>query len=201
MGKHLDEKSLMVVNKKSIFHKIKAFFVKLFRRDTIHQNESQVEAIKTNEIQSNIKQKNDFIETIRNIENDETRLLKLQKQFDNGEIDRSQLSKEQILKLTELYKKQINDLKESNEKRINKIRQHKDGESFLKSIKNIEDEETKLLKLQQQYDNRLIEVKDIPKEKINALISLYKKQISELSNSNRKRKEKLLIYRNKMQNA
>ena len=47
----------------------------------------------------------------------------------------------------------------------------------------------------------MIEVKDIPKEKINALISLYKKQISELSKSNEKRKEKLLIYRNKMQNA
>ena len=201
MGKHLDEKSLMVVNKKSIFYKIKAFFVKLFRENSVYQNESQVETIKDNAIQPNIKQKDDFIETLRNIENDETKLLKLQKQFDNGEIDRNQLSEEQIAKLTELYKKQINDLEESNEKRINKIRQHKDGESFLKSIKNIEDEETKLLKLQQEYDNRLIEFEDIPKEKINALISLYKKQISELSKSNEKRKEKLLIYRNKMQNA
>ena len=201
MGKHLDEKSLMVVNKKSIFYKIKAFFVKLFRGNSVYQNESQVETIKDNAIQPNINQKDDFIETLRNIENDETKLLKLQKQFDNGEIDRNQLSEEQIAKLTELYKKQINDLEESNEKRINKIRQHKDGESFLKSIKNIEDEETKLLKLQQEYDNRLIEFKDIPKEKINALISLYKKQISELSKSNEKRKEKLLIYRNKMQNA
>ena len=201
MEKHLDEKSLMVVNKKSIFYKIKAFFVKLFKGNSVYQNESQVETIKDNAIQPNIKQKDDFIETLRNIENDETKLLKLQKQFDNGEIDRNQLSEEQIAKLTELYKKQINDLEESNEKRINKIRQHKDGESFLKSIKNIEDEETKLLKLQQEYDNRLIEFKDIPKEKINALISLYKKQISELSKSNEKRKEKLLIYKNKMHNA
>lgn len=201
MEKHLDEKSLMIVNKKSIFYKIKAFFVKLFKENSVYQNEFQVETIKDNAIQPNIKQKDDFIETLINIENDETKLLKLQKQFDNGEIDRNQLSEEQIAKLTELYKKQINDLEESNEKRINKIRQHKDGKSFLKSIKNIEDEETKLLKLQQEYDNRLIEVKDIPKEKINALISLYKKQISELSKSNEKRKEKLLIYRNKMQNA
>lgn len=201
MKKHLDEKSLIVVNKKSIFYKIKAFFVKLFRENSVYQNESQVETIKDNAIQPNIKQKDDFIETLRNIENDETKLLKLQKQFDNGEIDRNQLSEEQIAKLTELYKKQINDLKESNEKRINKIRQHKDGESFLKSIRNIEDEETKLLKIQQQYDNKLIEFKDIPKETINALISLYKKQISELSKSNERRKEKLLIYRNKMKNA
>lgn len=201
MEKHLDEKSLMVVNEKSIFYKIKTFFVKLFRRNSAYQNEYQVETIKDNAIQPNIKQKDDFIETLRNIENDETKLLKLQRQFDNNEIDRSQLSEEQIAKLTELYKKQINDLEQSNEKRINQIRQHKDGESFLKSIKNIEDEETKLLKLQQQYDNRLIEVKDIPKEKTSALISLYKKQISELSNSNEKRKQKLLIYRSKMKNA
>ena len=203
MGKHLDEKSLMVVNKKSIFYKIKAFFIKLFKGNSVYQNESQVETIKDNVVQPNMKQKDDFIEILRNVENDETRLLKLQKQFDNGEIDRNQLSEEQIAKLTELYKKQINDLEESNEKRINKIRQHKDGESFLKSIKNIEDEETKNQNedIQQEYDNRLIEVKDIPKEKINALISLYKKQISELSKSNEKRKEKLLIYRNKMQNA
>ena len=201
MEKHLDEKSLLVVNKKSIFYKIKTFFIKLFGGNSVYQNESQVENIKDNAVQSNMKQKDDFIETLRNIENDETKLLKLQKQFDNGEIDRNQLSEEQIAKLTELYKKQINDLEESNEKRMNKIRQHKDGESFLKSIRNIEDEETKLLKLQQEYDNRLIEIKDIPKEKINALISLYKKQISELSKSNERRKEKLLIYRNKMKNA
>ena len=78
------------------------------------------------------------MESIRNIENEEIKLLKLQKQFDNREIDKSQLSKEQIADLTTLYKKQIGELKQSNEKRINKIRQHKDGESFLKSIKNID---------------------------------------------------------------
>ena len=199
MGKHLDEKSLMTVNRKSIFYKIKTFFEKFFRQDSVHQNRTQVDSIKDNAEQPNINSKDDFIETLRNIENDETKLLKLQKQFDNGEIDRSQLSEEQITRLTELYKKQINDLEESNEKRINKIRQHKDSELLLKSVKNIEDEETKLLKLQQQYDNRLIKVIDIPKEKINELISLYKKQISELINSNEKRKEKLLIYRSKMQ--
>ena len=198
MRKNSNEKSLIVVKEESLFYKIKKFFLGLFRRKEIIENEPQIANIDNNEIQIN-NQKNAFIESIRNIENEETKLLKLQKQFDNREIDESQLSKEQIVDLTKLYKKQISELKQSNEKRINKIRENKDGESFLKSIKNIENEETKLLKLQQQYDNRLIEITDLSKDQIKSLINLYKKQIRELSKSNTIRKEKLLQYRRKLQ--
>lgn len=201
MEKHLEEKSLIAVNEKSLFYRIKTFFLRLFKGKETVKIEPQIETVKINEIQINTIQKNSFMESIRNIENDETRLLKLQKQFDNGEIDKSQLSKEQVADLTALYKKQISDLEQSNNSRMKKILQHKDGESFLKSIRNIENEETKLLKLQKQYDDRLIETRDLPKEQINALINLYKKQINELKNSTEKRKEKLLLYRNKMQNA
>lgn len=198
MRKNFNEKSLIVAKEESLFYKIKKFFLNLFRRKEIIENEPQIANIDNNEIQIN-NQKNAFIESIRNIENEETKLLKLQKQFDNREIDKSQLSKEQIVDLTTLYKKQISELKQSNEKRINKIRENKDGESFLKSIKNIENEETKLLKLQQQYDNRLIETTDLSKDQIKSLINLYKKQIRELSKSNAIRKEKLLQYRRKLQ--
>lgn len=194
MEKHLDEKSLMVVKEKSIFYRIKSFFLKLFRKNAITENQTQITNEENYEVQSN-KQKDSFVEYIRNIENEETKLLKLQKQFDNGEINKNQLSEEQIADLTALYKKQISNLKESNEKRIEKIRQRKDGADFLKSIKNIENEETKLLKLQKQYDNRLIETNDLSKDQIKELINLYKKQISELRKSNEIRKEKLLLYR------
>ena len=200
MGKHLDEKSLIVVNEGSIFYRIKTFFLKLFKKKEISENNPQITNIENDEVQSN-KQKDGFIESIRNIENEETKLLKLQKQFDNGEIDKSQLSEEQIADLTNLYKKQISNLKQSNERRIEIIKQRKDGSEFLKSIKSIENEETKLFKLQQQYDNRLIETKDLPKDQVKSLINLYKKQISQLSKSNERRKERLLQYRNKMQNA
>lgn len=200
MEKHLDEKSLMVVKEKSIFYRIKSFFLKLFRKNAITENQTQITNEENYEVQSN-KQKDSFVEYIRNIENEETKLLKLQKQFDNGEINKNQLSEEQIADLTALYKKQISNLKESNEKRIEKIRQRKDGADFLKSIKNIENEETKLLKLQKQYDNRLIETNDLSKDQIKELINLYKKQISELRKSNEIRKEKLLLYRKNMQSA
>lgn len=198
MEKHLEDKSLIAVNENSIFYKIKSFFLRLFRRDNNIVNEPQITPINNNNVQSD-KRKDVFMESIRNVEDEETKLLKLQKQFDNGEIDKSQLSKKQIADLTTLYKKQINDLEQSNERRINKIRQSKNGETFLKDIQVTENEETKLLKLQQQYDKRLIETKDLPKNQIKALINLYKKQISELSKSNEKRKEKLLQYRKKLQ--
>ena len=186
------------VNKKSIFYKIKKFFAKMFKGKNAYTNEPQLENVKENEETSINTPKNNFIEEVRDIENDETRLLKLQKQFDNGEIDKSQLSEEQIDKLIELYKEQITNLEESNKNRIEKIKNHKDGESILKSLNNVE---TELLKLQEQYDNRQIEFKDLPQEKIDSLINLYKEQINKLSESNKEREEKLLAYRNKMQNA
>ena len=122
MGKHLDEKSLMVVNEKSILYKIKTFFLRLFKKNEIVENVSQT-SIESNQKQVNDIKKDTFMESIKKIENEETKLLKLQKQFDNGEIDKSQLSKEQVADLTALYKKQINDLEQSNERRINKIKE------------------------------------------------------------------------------
>lgn len=198
MGKHLEEKSLIAVNENSLFYKIKSFFLKLFRGKKNALNEFSIIPIEKNEIQSD-KRKDDFIESIRNVENEQTKLLKLQEQFDNRKIEKSQLSKEQIADLTALYKKQINDLEQSNERRINKIRQNKNGASFLKDIQTTENEETKLLKLQQKYDKRLIETNDLPKSQIKALINLYKKQISEITKSNERRKQKLLQYRKKLQ--
>lgn len=198
MGKHLEEKSLIAVNENSLFYKIKSFFLKLFRGKKNALNGFSIIPVEKNEIQSD-KRKDDFIEYIRNVENEQTKLLKLQEQFDNRKIEKSQLSKEQIADLTALYKKQINDLEQSNERRINKIRQNKNGASFLKDIQTTENEETKLLKLQQKYDKRLIETNDLPKSQIKALINLYKKQISEITKSNERRKQKLLQYRKKLQ--
>lgn len=198
MGKHLEEKSLITVNENSILYKIKTFFLRLFGKNKNIVNEPQITPIDNNNVQSN-KRKNAFMESIRNVEDEETKLLKLQKQFDNREIDTRQLSRKQIADLTALYKKQINDLEQSNERRINKIRQSKNGTSFLKDIQITENEETKLLKLQQQYDKKLIETKDLPKNQIKALINLYKKQIDELTMSNERRKEKLLKFRKKLQ--
>lgn len=118
MLNHINDKSLVPINQKSIFYKIKMFFSKLLKRKENIEIESQIKNIETND---NNKSKDVFMNNIKNIENDETRLLNLQKKFDNYEIDKNQLSEEQISKLIVLYKKQIDDLKKSNEKRKEKL--------------------------------------------------------------------------------
>ena len=65
---------------------------------------------------------------------------------------------------------------------------------FTESIKNIEDEETKLLKLQKQYRSGEIKEKELTQEQVNSLCALYDKQIANLKKSNEIRKQKLLKY-------
>ena len=199
MRNNIDERALMKVNQKSILYRIKIFFKNLFKRNDNLNNPLQVEYIGSKATKHDTR--NAFMEYVKSIEDEETKLLKLQRQYENGEVNRNQLSKEQVSALTDLYKRQIRDLEKSNENRIQKIMQHRDGESFLKSIKNIENEETKLLKLQKQYENDEIKAKNLSINQRTDLIDLYKKQINELSISNARRKKKLLQYRRKMQTA
>lgn len=200
MKDNLNSQSLIKVNENSIFYKIKAFFKKLFRRKEEYaiQREEQVE-IDNNDTNQNLK--GSFRESIRNIENEETKLLELQKNFDNGEIDEEDLSQEQIDKLESLYNKQIAELEKSNESRKAKIATHKDGNKFLAKIKAIESEETKLLRLQKRLDNGEISEYDLSDGQIDMLLKLYQDQNETLEESNRFRKEKLLQYRKRMQSA
>ena len=52
------------------------------------------------------------------------------------------------------------------------------------NLKNIEDEEIKLLKLQKQYRNGEIKEEELTEEQVNSLCALYDKQISQLRKSN-----------------
>lgn len=126
MENHLEEKSLITINENSIFYKIKSFFLKLFRGNKSIMNKPQTVPIENNEIQSN-KRKYDFIESIRNVEveNEETKLLKLQQQYDKRLIETKDLPKNQIKALINLYKKQINELTTSNERRKEKLLQYR----------------------------------------------------------------------------
>ena len=53
MRKNFNEKSLMVVNEESLLYKIKKFFLRLFRRKEIIENEPQIVNIDNNESQIN----------------------------------------------------------------------------------------------------------------------------------------------------
>lgn len=117
------DKSLAQVNENSIFYKIKKFFRSLF-----YKNNSNVESIKITETKtSNNREsdKNSFMESIKNIENEETKLLKLQKQYRSGEIKEEELTEEQINSLCALYDKQIANLRKSNEIRKQKLLEYR----------------------------------------------------------------------------
>ncbi len=124
MEKNIEQNSLIKVNEKSLFYKIKRFFMNLFKKNTNYE-ETQTQSIE-NIIQDKSKtQKQDFRETIKQVETEETKLLKLQKQFDNGEITEEELSQKQIEDLLNLYNQQINELEKSNNLRKEKILKYK----------------------------------------------------------------------------
>lgn len=117
MNKNNTEKSLIKVNKNSIFFKIKNLFNKIFSQKKYKNN-----IIEENDynLKVNIK-KEQFREYIKNIENEETRLIKLQQKYRAGEIKENQLTKIQIESLCDLYDKQIENLQKSNEFRKQRI--------------------------------------------------------------------------------
>ena len=122
MKENTDEKSLVKINENSIFYKIKQFFKKLFyKKETI--NNITVETNKV--ILPNDNKKNKFLEEIKNIEDEETLLLKLQKKFRSGEIKEEELTEEQVKSLCELYDKQIANLRKSNEIRKQKLLEYR----------------------------------------------------------------------------
>ena len=120
MKENTQEKSLVQVNRNGIFNKIKMFFKNLFSKNNVIDNNCYtIEDEKNNE---NIKKS--FMESIRNIEDEEIKLLKLQKQYRNGEIKEEELT-EQVNSLCALYDKQIANLRKSNQIRKQKLLEYR----------------------------------------------------------------------------
>ncbi len=118
------EKSLTAVNENSIFYRIKKFFRNLLYKT--NNNTNKLIAITGTSTNSSIESnKNSFMETIKNIENGETKLLKLQKQYRSGEIKEGELTEEEVNSLCALYDKQIENLRNSNETRKQKLLEYR----------------------------------------------------------------------------
>lgn len=71
---------------------------------------------------------------------------------------------------------------------------------FKESIKMTEDEETKLLDLQNRYRRGEIADNDLTEEQIDALCDLYDKQIEELKESIRIKEGKIAEHKRKIEN-
>ena len=123
MKENTQDKSLVQVNENSIFYKIKQFFRSLFYRT--NSNVESINVTETTTINNQESNKSSFMEEIRNIENEETKLLKLQKQYRSGEIKEEELTEEQVNSLCALYDKQIENLRKSNENRKQKLLEYR----------------------------------------------------------------------------
>lgn len=124
MRDNTEEKSLIVANENGILYKIKNFFRNLFYKNKAIENHTIIEHnIKESSEKEN--NKNSFMESVKDIENEETRLLKLQKQYRNGEIKEEELTEEQINSLSVLYDKQIANLRKSNQIRKQKLMEYR----------------------------------------------------------------------------
>lgn len=124
MKENAQEKLLVQVNENSIFYRIKSFFRNLFHRKQVV---NEVNVIENNIEEPTEKEnaKNSFMEEIRKIEDEETKLLKLQKKYRSGEIKGEELSEKQILALGKLYDKQIAELRKYNEREKQKLLEYR----------------------------------------------------------------------------
>ena len=123
MKENTEVKSLIKVNKKSLFYRIKNFFKNLLKREP---KESLLQTENTVAVSEKDNEKrNAFMESITNIENEETKLLKLQKQYKERKIKAKDLTLEQINSLCALYKNQNEELKKSNKIRKQKLLEYR----------------------------------------------------------------------------
>lgn len=120
MKQNTQDKSLVQINENSIFYKSKSFFKNLFYREKNNVSEP-VHIIE----ETSINNKNSFMESIKNIEDEEIKLLKLQKQYRSGQIKEEELTQEQVNSLCALYDKQIENLKKSNQIRKQKLLEYR----------------------------------------------------------------------------
>lgn len=119
--KNSEEKHLIDVSKESIFHRLKTFFINLFNK----QEKDRFVENRIRNVVSNDRQKDNFMNSVKKVEDEETKLLKLQKQYRNGEIKEEDMTNKQIKALCDLYDKQIAELEKSNAMRKQKLLEYR----------------------------------------------------------------------------
>lgn len=108
MKENSDNKSLIKVND-NIFSKIRNWFINLFSAKT-KNIENNIDVADSNIDISKSDNKNDFLNSIKASENGDTKIFNLQRQYESGELTVKDMSKEEYLKIEELYNRQIENL-------------------------------------------------------------------------------------------
>ena len=120
MGGNTQENALILVNQRGFLNKIKNFFRKLFNK----VNYNDVGYNYFDNIQNN-ETKNEFLEKSKSIQDEETKLIKIQKEFNAGRIKAEELSITQIKKLINWYDKQIENISKINQVNKQKVLEYK----------------------------------------------------------------------------
>lgn len=120
MKENTQEKNLIEKKEKSVFGRIKNFFRKFFnKKEEIVEDKTDDVGIKTNE------NNNDFKEYIKITEDEETKLLDLQRRYRRGEIGEKDLTDEQIKSLCALYDKQIVEIQKTIDAKSQELAEYK----------------------------------------------------------------------------
>lgn len=108
-------------NKENIFTRFINFIKRMFGKEELKQIPAKTEVITKQEPKSN------FLDEVRLYKEEDSTLLKLQKQYEKNEIDLCVMSNEQIHDLSSLYQRQVSELKKKlNDKKTElSIMQHK----------------------------------------------------------------------------
>ena len=114
MEENTQEKDLIKKKEKaSIFGKIKKFFKNIFSKKQVEEEIAEKE---TN---------NEFKESIKMTEDEETKLLDLQRRYHRGEIAENDLTDEQIDALCDLYDKQIEEIRSTIKMKEEQIEEYR----------------------------------------------------------------------------
>jgi len=108
-------------NKENIFRRVINFIKRIFGNEEPKQISAKTETIKNKESKSN------YFDELKLYKEEDLALLKLQNQYEKGEIDLSAMSDEQLSDLNALYKRQVSELKKklNDQKTEITILQHK----------------------------------------------------------------------------
>lgn len=108
MRENFDNKSLVKVED-NIFLKIKNWFTGLFKvriknvQNIVDSANSNIDTNKTNN-------KEDFLNSLKTVDNDDTNIFNLQMKYENGQLKVSEMSENEYSKIEDLYNKQIENL-------------------------------------------------------------------------------------------
>ena len=120
MKNNTQEKNLIERNENNIFGKIKNFFRKIFGKKEENAKNEIEEVIK-----DDTEKNGGFKEYIKRTEDEETKILDLQRRYRRGEIADNDLTQEQINSLCMLYDRQIEDLKRTIEAKKQQVSKYK----------------------------------------------------------------------------